>query len=143
MRAHRYNEMWVLTTFILLLGVLYEKLDHFIRHSGIIVLDHISLTCLSVFRCAHPARRGILILYRSSRGSRYQQCRFQRCQQCRSISVISWCVGNVLAHTRTRKQYPKHSCRPSMPCLVSLPPLASSRRLPSSSLNPSLAGLSI
>ena len=67
--------MWVLTTFILLLGVLYEKLDHFIRHSGIIVLDHISLTCLSAFRCAHPARRGILTF------QWYQQCRFQRCQQ--------------------------------------------------------------
>merc|ERR1719409_2234384 len=32
-KALWYNEIWVLTTFILLLGVLYEKLDHFIRHS--------------------------------------------------------------------------------------------------------------
>ena len=60
MRAHRYNEMWVLTTFILLLGVLYEKLDHLIRHSGIVVPDHISLTRLSVCPSAPPARREIL-----------------------------------------------------------------------------------
>ena len=28
-----HNEMWVLTSFILLLGVTYEKLEHLIKHS--------------------------------------------------------------------------------------------------------------